>query len=578
MVRAVFSAALLGGVVLLTSSALAQTITSVAPGETSPSGRVRITGAGFGTSGSVTIGGEPAIVSRWSSGEVVAFVPETAGTGSVPVLVEPIGGGSATSTVTVVPRTTDGRIRWRFLLDSYAIAGQPPGIGLDGSVYVDEGFGDLYAIGPDGGLDWIYDTTEESTGGLAGGAAEGPIVVASDGAIIVGGTLLGGFGRIHAVNPDGTRRWVFQTDDTQGVIVGPGIGPDGNIYAAVDNAFTGAIGVFSLDSAGNLRWSDPGSPAVGEYGQAWGRPIAFGSDRFHFAAKPTAGSGPPILWTFSFDGDQEWVSLTGFDSDPVTDDTGRVIVGNSGYGVTAYDSSGAVDWQNPPPQPGFSALSPTRAPNGDIFTAHAAYGLWSLTPDGDTRYYIHDLSHGHMRNLGVTPDGAWLLCGGRQTFGVPGWVRAYSTADGSLEWQVDLAAEGGDLVTNSRPSFSPDGSTAYFCVSVLGSSTDSYVYAIDITAGGTAESFARGDCNADGAYDIADAIRTLATLFVPGSPAPQCPDACDSNDDGGVDISDAILTISALFSAGADPAAPFGGCGTDPTPDALDCPSFAACP
>lgn len=89
------------------------------------------------------------------------------------------------------------------------------------------------------------------------------------------------------------------------------------------------------------------------------------------------------------------------------------------------------------------------------------------------------------------------------------------------------------------------------------------------------DEFSRGDCNADGAQNIADAVAGLDALFSGGSVP--CIDACDLNDDGGFDIADVIFTLSNLFSGGPDPAAPFPDCGTDPTADGLGCDTFP-CP
>ena len=89
---------------------------------------------------------------------------------------------------------------------------------------------------------------------------------------------------------------------------------------------------------------------------------------------------------------------------------------------------------------------------------------------------------------------------------------------------------------------------------------------LDPVSGGL---FRRGDANADGAVDIADAIAALAYLFTSG-PA-SCLSALDANDDGAADIADPISVLGYLFSGGTAPSAPFPGCGSDPTPDALDC-------
>ncbi len=89
--------------------------------------------------------------------------------------------------------------------------------------------------------------------------------------------------------------------------------------------------------------------------------------------------------------------------------------------------------------------------------------------------------------------------------------------------------------------------------------------------------FKRADCNADGGFNIADAISILGQLFSGAPPGP-CDDACDVNDDGGINIADAISALGNLFSGAPDPATPFATCGPDPTADTLLCGSFPPCP
>lgn len=93
------------------------------------------------------------------------------------------------------------------------------------------------------------------------------------------------------------------------------------------------------------------------------------------------------------------------------------------------------------------------------------------------------------------------------------------------------------------------------------------------------DEFRRGDSNGDGGLDISDAVFTLGSLFVPGSPSSPCTDAADANDDGGVDISDAVFSLGALFVPGsATPPAPGSlDCGPDPTMDTLECDTYV-CP
>ena len=94
--------------------------------------------------------------------------------------------------------------------------------------------------------------------------------------------------------------------------------------------------------------------------------------------------------------------------------------------------------------------------------------------------------------------------------------------------------------------------------------------------------FRRGDANASGRVDIADAISLLSYLFGPAedpskAKVAECVDAADANDDGKTDIADAIKILGHLFASAGPLPAPFDDCGTDLTVDGLDCSSFAPC-
>jgi len=89
--------------------------------------------------------------------------------------------------------------------------------------------------------------------------------------------------------------------------------------------------------------------------------------------------------------------------------------------------------------------------------------------------------------------------------------------------------------------------------------------------------FRRGDSNADGDVDIADAINLLTWLYASEGREPPCMDAADANDDGIVDIGDPITILSRLYGNGPPFPEPADACGRDPTEDDLDCPSFPPC-
>ncbi|HAK95264.1 MAG TPA: hypothetical protein DCM87_09740 [Planctomycetes bacterium] len=99
------------------------------------------------------------------------------------------------------------------------------------------------------------------------------------------------------------------------------------------------------------------------------------------------------------------------------------------------------------------------------------------------------------------------------------------------------------------------------------------------TEGGVEEpEFKRGDANADGKLDIADAIKVLSYLFGGGTTTLDCLDAGDANDDGKLDIADAVKILGHLFAQTGPLPAPFDACGPDPTDgDTLDCTKYAPC-
>jgi hypothetical protein len=88
--------------------------------------------------------------------------------------------------------------------------------------------------------------------------------------------------------------------------------------------------------------------------------------------------------------------------------------------------------------------------------------------------------------------------------------------------------------------------------------------------------FRRGDPNQDARVDVSDAVVVLRHLFFTGE-ALACRKAADSNDDGRVDLSDAVAVLNFLFLGADALPAPFPGCGTDATPDGIECERPAGC-
>lgn len=379
----------------------------------------------------------------------------------------------------VSPPAEGQRLLWRYVIDSWGVSEHGPTVGPDGTIYVDDLFGELHAISPQGERLWVYQLNEPGT---QGSGAEGPIAVAEDGTIYAVGTQLGGIARLHAIHPDGTRKWVFTTTDTQGFIAGPGIGPDGNIYAVVNvDPGMDAIGAFSLTPAGDLRWSDRGDPAYSN-GSIFGQRMIFDGEGFWVGFNGD-NDVPPALRKIAFDGRLLVYIGDGCQSVPEPGPNGGVVVGLGVCGVTAYSVAGELAWMAETPPGTSTMVIPSSGPDEAVYTAYNLDGFWALNADGSTRWLFDDPALGVVEDLGVSPDNRVLVSGGG-LIGVPGWIRGYDPADGSLLWQEDLPMEEGNLRSASRPRFPPDGRTAYISVRDGLSETTSYLYAIDVSGPG----------------------------------------------------------------------------------------------
>ena len=227
-------------------SAVAQPFISTTDESELPrSGRLVIEGSGFGTAGgTVVIAGLPAWTTTWTDERVVAFVPEEAPLGPASLTVVVDGTPSNEGQLTVTQRQSDGRVRWTFEANTNNLWWRPA-LAPDGTIYVHDTQGFVYALSPDGGLKWIQKVVTW------------PYVPPSagpDGALFVGSISY-----VYRISPQGEIDWQFHSPGSPGIHVSPTIGPDGRLYGA----FEVGIGAFALDPAtGQLEWSNNGDPPM----------------------------------------------------------------------------------------------------------------------------------------------------------------------------------------------------------------------------------------------------------------------------------------------------------------------------
>ena len=430
-------------------------ITDISPDIQTRSGRVKITGSGFGNSGQILIDGLPAFATRWTDTLIIAYVPEAARVGAVPVQVVTGGVGSNTLSLQVTLRQAAGRVKWRFQHDAmYALV--RPATGPDGTIYVVDVSGFLYGLAPDGALKW-----------LASGAGSKGVTVGQDGTIYTGDENW-----IKAFTPSGTLKWTFVQNPRAFILLGPNVGPDGNIYAVA----TQGIGVHSLTPNGQLRWSQAESYArpIVDYQE-----IVFGPNGSNLQMIFLANNH---LRALNLDGNPVF-SYTTSGNQPATGPDGTIYTTYTM--LAAHNPDGSVKWSFPGQPIHNAATGPTVGPDGVIYFAQNLAYLYAVNQDGK-QHWLTDTGSILEMPQAVDPTNTLLGLGGRPSYGYSGFFAAYSTTSGSLVWRVDLTDEsGGQVVPGSAPRFSSDGKTMYINAHILSSVTPDYgyIYALDASTG-----------------------------------------------------------------------------------------------
>jgi hypothetical protein len=356
-------------------------------------------------------------------------------------------------------------------------------VGPDGTIYIPNKFGRTQAINPaDGSTKWV----------AAYGGGAGPITVGQDGTVYTAGGgagTIGGTDSISALRPDGTLKWMF-TGTGDGLLAGPTVGPDGNVYGVTDLS---GIGFFSLSPAGQLRFA---TGQFSDYGPV-GMNIAFGPDRAYFGFDMFS-LAPSAFFAYDLSGGLRWsVGSAGDPPSPAAGPNGNAVFlafpSSLGMSVWSYSPAGQSVYRFYE-FPGNVQSTPDVGVDNIAYLSRNLNTLLALTPDGAVKW--RSTIDGIMFAPRVNKQNTVVFVGGRTSYGQPGFVRAVTTAGQQL-FQIALPDEPGfepygQLVPLSRPVFSPDGNTAYVVADVAGDGnvpygdTYAYLYAVDTTSTGVA--------------------------------------------------------------------------------------------
>jgi len=276
----------------------------------------------------------------------------------------------------------------------YSHSDSAPAVGSDGTIYFGTWNGRLWALNPDGSRKWVF---------RAGSEVKSAPALGSDGTIYFGCRNR----KFYAVRADGKERWEFLTGNW--VDSSAALGRDGSVYfGSWDKSF------YALNADGTKHWqfktSGPivSSPAIGADGT-----IYFGShDKKLYALTP--------------DGSKKWEFATGgpiLSSPALNEDQCLYFTSVDGCAY-ALNLDGSLRWRLRTGS--ITESSPVIGPDGTVYVG--SFGQpWAISADGKRKwgqtgneeYYAYDASPvvladgmiccvSHCGLMGyMSPEGIW---------------------------------------------------------------------------------------------------------------------------------------------------------------------------
>jgi hypothetical protein len=324
------------------------------------------------------------------------------------------------------------QVKWQFSADDEIVS--TPALGEDGTIYFTSRQS-LYALAPDGKMKWRYFPGAELGSSPMVGPG-GSIYIVDAGCVM------------HAVNPDGSKRWVAQISPPPpfpgapvppcGRPATPALGPPDLLFVgnssgpvlAVDansgvttNQFKDVFGPDSteipetgggIEGGGSLQYFDSGGRV------SWTVRLSDGQHTVNFRTAAITKNRVIAVagWdgkfhVYDFDGRPKWELAGDWTANPVIADNGTIYVGNF-EGVVALTVDGAEIWTAAVPIAG----APVLAADGTIYVPSQDVGkgknggnlfsLYALNPQGAIKWRLPVdalIEHGPT----IAPDGTVYL-------------------------------------------------------------------------------------------------------------------------------------------------------------------------
>ena len=408
------------------------------------------------------------------------------------------------SVMTFAAVAQTGEVLWKFDLSN--ISGAFVTVAADGTIYTVD-WDRLWAINPNGTVKWTFEDAG-AAGGLSVAGSGQPVALLPDGRIVVAAGHT-----IWALHTDGTVAWSFSWDGgfKNQIDNGPGIGPDGNIYAttALNDGF--GLGVFSLTPDGELRWQDEPDPTMIILNASHNQRVRFTQTRLIFGFVNTSGS--QAVYAYDFDGSQtNFIDYTCLSS-PRTDEVDRLLLAGV-CGLQAIDlETDSILWTV---GLGPVNMTPIAGSDGVVYSGNWHGSISAIDPQGQILWTSPEV--GLQRTLAVSDEHGMFLYAG-ENFGEPNWFGAVDITSGQELFSIPFETVSGhnELGWSNEAAFSPDGRIAYFTTRFTSNGTSGRLYAVRIADG---EAACPADLDSSGDVGINDFLGLLAAWGLnPGHPA-----------------------------------------------------------
>jgi len=241
----------------------------------------------------------------------------------------------------------------------------PPSIGVDGTLYFENGGNTIFAANPDGTIKWKYQSG-------------GTVTIQ---AIDLNGRIYFGSGNfLESISPDGKLLWKYKTD---GLVSIPSVGHDGEIYFGdTDHNF------YAIDSLGNLKW------------------------KFNARGITTLSSISPqgtvyfcdsdnYLYALNQDGTLKWTYQSTNTGLPPTIGSDGTLFLADGTGLVALNSEGIKKWDFHPANVTLQSVSADRG--GIIYAGIYENYLYVLDSSGNVKWKYK--SYGSVGQPVIDSDG-----------------------------------------------------------------------------------------------------------------------------------------------------------------------------